>query len=459
MGDIIRVIVALLMIVSILIIVQKKWYVPVGFMSIGIIVMIVLTIVTGTSVLPEEATSGNAFVDCFETISNAITQSLGSTGLVIMVVMGYVGYMTKIKAAELFSIVLGKPLRHLKHKEILIVATFAITVIVKLAIPSGVSEVTLLLATVYPILLAVGITNATAAATFLVAINMSIWGPANTLALTALSAAGLDNYSLPVYFVTKEVLPIVCMAIVGTIACIIVNKYFDKKECIEVKTSDLPELKGAKELGIPTFYAIFPVMPVVLIIIFSPIIQSYVTMSVVAANFLCFLIVTVIEGIRKHSITEALNDDKAMFEGMGNAFTRIVSVLIGINVFSTALRAVGGLNILAKAFTNIGGTPTMIAIMGAVALFILLVIGSSISGTLPIFCSLYPAFATSENELVNMVRITIFGGVGGALTPIAPTTLVVSEACDVPITRLMKRTLVPAVCCLITEIIVCVLIG
>lgn len=457
MGDAIRILVTLVMIAMILIIVARKYYTATAFLGIGFVVLLVTTLITGQSAIAEGG-SGNAVVDVFEVMANAITTSLGSTGLVIMVVMGYVGYMTHVKAAELFSIVVARPLRKIKHSEILIFATFVLVVIVKLAIPSSSSEVSLLIATVFPVLIAVGISKETSASLLMVATAI-VWGPSNTLALTAFNGAGLENISIPVYFVTKEILPVICMIVVGTIVFILVNKYFDKKEGVLVSRSELPELKDVKELGIPKFYAVFPVLPVLLVIVFSPIVQQYITISVVAANFMSFLLVMIIEIIRKRNIRRTFEDSKALFEGMGKAFVSVVSILIGINVFSAALNQVGGLKILAGAFAGAGGGTITIAVIGAIAAFILIGIGSSISGTLPLFSSLYAAFAASEGELVNMVRILIFGGsLASAVNPIAPTTMIVSGGCNVPITTIIKRTIIPALACLLTEIIVCILI-
>ena len=441
MGDAIRILVTLVMIAMILIIVARKYYTATAFLGIGFVVLLVTTLITGQSAIAEGG-SGNAVVDVFEVMANAITTSLGSTGLVIMVVMGYVGYMTHVKAAELFSIVVARPLRKIKHSEILIFATFVLVVIVKLAIPSSSSEVSLLIATVFPVLIAVGISKETSASLLMVATAI-VWGPSNTLALTAFNGAGLENISIPVYFVTKEILPVICMIVVGTIVFILVNKYFDKKEGVLVSRSELPELKDVKELGIPKFYAVFPVLPVLLVIVFSPIVQQYITISVVAANFMSFLLVMIIEIIRKRNIRRTFEDSKALFEGMGKAFVSVV----------------GCLKILAGALAGAGGRTITIAVIGAIAAFILIGIGSSISGTLPLFSSLYAAFAASEGELVNMVRILIFGGsLASAVNPIAPTTMIVSGGCNVPITTIIKRTIIPALACLLTEMIVCILI-
>ena len=56
-----------------------------------------------------------------------------------------------------------------------------------------------------------------------------------------------------------------------------------------------------------------------------------------------------------------------------------------------------------------------------------------------------------------MVRILIFGGsLASAVNPIAPTTMIVSGGCNVPITTIIKRTIIPALACLLTEMIVCI---
>lgn len=456
--DAIRVIATLLMIVAILIVVTKKFNVATSFLTIGFVALLIVTLATGQSVLPAENSSGNALIDIFEVMANAITTSLGSTGLVIMMVMGYVGYMKHIKASELFSIICARPLRKIKGTGILIFATFVLTVVVKLAIPSSSSEVTLLLATVFPILLAVGITKQTVAAALLVASSL-VWGPANTLALTAFNGAGLENVSIPVYFVTKEVLPVICMVVVGSIVFILVNRYFDKKEGVLVDKENLPELPDPSSLGIPKFYALFPVLPVILIILMSPIVQKHVTISVLAANFLSFIIVLCVELIRKRNFKQVFDDSQALYKGMGQAFVSVVAILMGVNVFSTAMNSIGGLKVLANLLAGGGSGTIMIAVVGAFASFLLVGVGSSISGTLPLFSSLYASFAATQAELINMCRILIFGAsLGSVMNPVSPTMMILSGGCDVPITNIIKRSIIPGLACVVTEIIVCILI-
>ena len=327
----------------------------------------------------------------------------------------------------------------------------------KLAIPSNSSEITLLIATVYPILIAVGISKETAAAAFLVSAGI-VWGPANTLAMSAFNAAGVTDISIPIYFVTKEALPVAIMTILSSIVFIFVNKYYDKKEGVMVDRADLPELQDASEFGIPKFYAIFPILPVIIIILLSPIVQNYVTISVIAANFACFVLMMVIEAIRKRDIRKAFDDSKSLFDGMGKAFVNVVANLIGIYVFSSAITAIGGLKILAASFAKLGGSNLIIAIVGASAAFILVAMGSSIGGTLPLFSSLYSGFA-SGNELVNMIRMLIFGGsLGSAINPVSPSIMIVSGSSGVPITTIVRRALIPAIACHIIQLVVCILI-
>lgn len=455
--DAIRVIAVLLMIAAVLVVVTKKFSVPTSFLSIGFIVMLVMTAVTGQSVL-SESVSGNPYIDIFEVMANAITSSLGSTGLVIMVVMGYVAYMKQIKASDLFSMLCARPLRKLKNNNILIFAVFVLTVVVKLAIPSSSSEVALLIATVFPIMLAVGISRQTVAAVLLVSSSI-VWGPSNTLALTAFNGAGLEDISIPVYFVTKEVIPVIGMTVVGAVVFIIVNRYFDKKEGVLADRDKLPELPDASQLGIPRFYAVFPLLPVILLIIFSPVIQKNVTISVVAANFLCFVLVLVIETIRKRKVKEVFDDSQALYKGMGQAFVNVVAILIGVNVFSAAMNAVGGLKVLANLLAGGGSGSTIIAVVGAVAGMLLVGVGSSISGTIPLFSSLYAGFVSSQAELINMCRMLIFGAsLGSVINPISPTMVIVTGGCDVPVTNVIKRSLIPRLACLLTEIIICILI-
>ncbi len=441
----------------ILVVVGKKFYVASSFLTLGFISLFLVTVITGQSVLGD-AGSGSIFIDIFEVMAKAVTTSLGTTGLVIMTVMGYVGYMNHIKASELFGIIVAKPLKKIKSPAVLIAGTFILAVVVKLAIPSSSSEVTLFLATIYPVLLAVGINKETAAAAFMCSMAY-VWGPSNTLAYTAFNAAGLTNISIPLYFATKEIIPMAAMLAVGIVVFVLVNKYFDRKDGVVVNVDELPALKDPKDLGVPVFYAIFPILPVLFVIIFSSLVLKNVTISVVAANFMAFFIAFFTEMIRNKNIKSVMDSSKSLFEGMGKAFVDVVAILVGVNVFSAALNNLGGLNILVNAFSKIGGSEMSIVVIGCIAAFVLVGIGSSISGILPLFASIFAQFATSETVLVNMVRMLVFsGGLGSGINPVAPTTMIVSGGCDVPITTIIKRSLLPMIASLVTVIVVCLLI-
>ena len=72
MGDAIRILVTLVMIAMILIIVARKYYTATAFLGIGFVVLLVTTLITGQSAIAEGG-SGNAVVDVFEVMANAIT--------------------------------------------------------------------------------------------------------------------------------------------------------------------------------------------------------------------------------------------------------------------------------------------------------------------------------------------------------------------------------------------------
>jgi DcuC family C4-dicarboxylate transporter len=375
-----------------------------------------------------------------------------------MTVMGYVGYMNSIKASDLFGIVCSSPLRKLKNPSVLVFATIVLTVIIKLAIPSSSSELTLLLATVFPVLLACGVSKPTAASALYFAIAY-VWGPSNTLAYTAFNGAGMKDLNIPLYFAQSEPLPIAAGVIIGGLVFVFMQKFWDKKDGLTVDLAELPPEKNYKELGIPGFYTIFPLMPVIFVIIFSPIFVKSITLSVVAANFLSFIIVFICECIRHKQLQATIENTKSFWKDMGTAFFNVVAILTGINTFSAGLNAIGGLPILAKMFTNLGGSPIAIAVIACVVALILVTIGSSISGTLPLFSSIFAQFATSATELTNMTRMLIFsGGLGSALNFVQPSAMILVGATQVPITTVVKRTLVPTIVTMIVMIVVCILV-
>lgn len=161
-------IIATLLLIALLVYGIVKQYNTVTLLFVlGLAALGVYTLVTGEAIV--ESTSGSRFIDLFEQINVIAKNQLQGTILVVMSVLAYVNYMSTLKASEIFALIVAEPLKKLKSPYLLAGLTIVFGACLKLVIPSAISMQSLLLATLYPVLLAVGVSKATAATALLLA--------------------------------------------------------------------------------------------------------------------------------------------------------------------------------------------------------------------------------------------------------------------------------------------------
>lgn len=93
-----------------------------------------------------------------------------------------------------------------------------------------------------------------------------------------------------------------------------VQRYYDRKntdvyaEAAAVKAADVP--------AVPKWYALFPVLPIALLIIFSKLVVTSVKLDTIAALFMVWVGVVIIEIIRYRDVKKIFKDAMAMFQAM-----------------------------------------------------------------------------------------------------------------------------------------------
>ena len=99
MSGIVSVLFALVMLVVLVWAIMKKFHPVMTLWVVGTIALIIVAIVNGTS--PTTASSGNVILDAFEYFKECCGSQFAGNALLIMSVMGYVGYMNYLKAGDL----------------------------------------------------------------------------------------------------------------------------------------------------------------------------------------------------------------------------------------------------------------------------------------------------------------------------------------------------------------------
>ena len=226
------------------------------------------------------------------------------------------------------------------------------------------------------------------------------------------------------------------------IAHYFVQRHYDRKnddvysEAAEVKASDAP--------AAPKWYAIFPVLPIVLLIIFSKLVVTSIKLDTISALF-----------IRTKSVKKVFKDAMAMFQSMGKMFAGIVALIICAEFFATGLKVSGLIDALINSAQGIGaGMGVMTVILTAIVSAVTFLTGSGV-GAYSSFASLAPDVAAglggSVAALVTPMQFA--SGMLRAMSPVAGVIIAVAGAAGISPMAVVRRTWIPMIAGMFTTII------
>ena len=247
----------------------------------------------------------------------------------IMSIGGFVAYIDKIGASKMLVKVAMKPLKLFK-KYPYIAASMVIPIgqVLFTAIPSAAGLGLLLMASLFPILVNLGVSKLSAVSVITAATAFGI-GPASAITASATSITNIDTI---VFFLEYQIPLVLPLSISMMITYYFVNKYFDKKDketIIEVEVTDKKEEKTENEA--PIIYAIIPILPIVLLIVFSKIfnfLPTPISLDTTTAMFISLFVAIVFELIRTKNIKEVMTSLQTFWNGMGNIFKTVVTLII-----------------------------------------------------------------------------------------------------------------------------------
>lgn len=342
------------------------------------------------------------------------------------------------------ALLAAKPLRKLKSPYIVVVLAMVIGAILKLFIPSHSGLITLLMATVYPILLAVGVNKATAASALVLGSAYDL-GPACPITGWSMLQEGFAEASSIARFFVNYQVPITIVVIVVTIILfLVVSKKADAEADISDEEIDTID---PSDLGIPTFYAIFPTIPLLLVLIFSDLIMKDITISVVAANIIGFLFAFIINFFfGKKSKVEEFNDSQKYWEGMGASFSNVVALIATASVFTAGLNLIGGTTVIINSLSTLGAGGMIVVIGAALIGFLTSVVTGSGLAAIYTVAPLLPAAAiAADMDMLSMLAPVITaGGLGRAVSPVCAAVIIAASISKVDITVLVRRNIIPA---------------
>lgn len=429
---------AILVIIAVGYFIVKKYQAQ-GVLLIGGAILLLGGILLNDSPVMAKSATGSLYLDIFSQLSKNFIKTSGSLGLAIMIVSAFAKYMDHIGASTALVKLSIKPLQKLNSPYIVLALSYVIGQILNVFIPSASGLGVLLMVTVYPIVVSLGVSSLAATAVIGTSACLDL-GPASGNAVLASKTAEMDA---ALYFANYQIPVAIATVIVITILHYFVNKKMDSKLEVAESKADLESKEEDKQ--VPKFYAFLPIIPLLIILMFSPLTGSSIKIGVVEAMFMSITLSMIIEGVRRRAFKSTLAELKIIFTAMGSQFANVITLIVAGEFFALGLTKIGVISALIDSTKSAGlGAQPMILVMTAIIVVSSILMGS---GNAPFFAfaALAPAVAASVdlNPIVMLMPMQLSAGIARSVSPITAVIVAVSGISGVSPFEVVKRTAIP----------------
>lgn len=429
---------AILVIIAVGYFIVKKYQAQ-GVLLIGGAILLLGGILLNDSPVMAKSATGSLYLDIFSQLSKNFIKTSGSLGLAIMIVSAFAKYMDHIGASTALVKLSIKPLQKLNSPYIVLALSYVIGQILNVFIPSASGLGVLLMVTVYPIVISLGVSSLAATAVIGTSACLDL-GPASGNAVLASKTAEMDA---ALYFANYQIPVAIATVIVITILHYFVNKKMDSKLEVAESKADLESKEEDKQ--VPKFYAFLPIIPLLIILMFSPLTGSSIKIGVVEAMFMSITLSMIIEGIRRRAFKSTLAELKIIFTAMGSQFANVITLIVAGEFFALGLTKIGVISALIDSTKSAGlGAQPMILVMTAIIVVSSILMGS---GNAPFFAfaALAPAVAASVdlNPIVMLMPMQLSAGIARSVSPITAVIVAVAGISGVSPFDVVKRTAIP----------------
>ncbi|SMB83479.1 C4-dicarboxylate transporter, DcuC family [Pasteurella testudinis DSM 23072] len=426
----------------------KKYKAQVVLLCGGIILMCFAVLFGLGEILPADKSTGWVGFDIFEFIKNVFSSRTADLGLMIMAVGGFARYMDHTGASKTLVKYSIKPLKNIKAPYLMLGFAYIIGQLLNIFIPSASGLGLLLMLTLFPILVNLGVSREGATAVIGTTACLDL-GPASGNAVLAAKTAEID---IAGYFVTYQIPLAVLTMLVIAVSHILVQKWFDSRQQTDNTIVSAAVNSYSEEETPPIIYILLPLLPLFLILTFSKLVIAGIRMNVVTAMLISLFTAMIFELIRKRDMKTVFADIQVFFDGMGKQFAVVITLIVAGETFAKGLTAIGAIDtIISGAQTSGFGIFTMTAVMVGIIALSAIVMGS---GNAPFFAfsALAPKVATSLGvpSVLMLLPMQLVAGIARSVSPITAVIVAVSGVANVSPFDVVKRTAIPMALALLT---------
>ncbi len=407
----------------------------------GLAMCIISLFALGNSIELKHPT-GNAGFDIIKLIDETFVNNISRAGLMIMTIGGYVAFMNHIEATQTLVRLSMKPLSFMRRFPMLAaVLTIPIGQMLFITTPSATGLGLLLVASIYPILTSLGVSRLTALS-MIAATTLFDQGPGSANTALAAQLIGINNVE---YFISHQLPLVIPTTIIVMITFCISNWYFDK-----YSPQDNGENVNVEAFSTtaPAFYALFPILPLILLVVFSPyvgLINPPIKLDTTTAMFASLFTTMLIHLLRIRHIKKVYESISAFWKGMGNVFGKVVTLIVASEIFSKGLIQLHFIDSLIQLSTGAGFSELTIVIVFSLIIFGAAVLMGSGNAAFFSFGPLMPGIATQLGipSYIMILPSQLASSMGRSASPIAGVIVAIAGVAGASPIELAKRNLVP----------------
>jgi DcuC family C4-dicarboxylate transporter len=408
----------------------------------GLFLMALTSLFGWGEVLPNNVKSTNVVIfDLFRYIQWLMGLRAGQLGLMIMALVGFAEYMSFIGADKVIVQQAIRPLSKVNNKHLLVFLAYIMGASLQLAIPSATALAVLLMVTLFPIMIGLGISRGTSAAVI-----------ASTLATTftpigvdAIRASAALNIDLMNYVINYQAPTSIVATLTIGVSHMFWQKHMDAKGGISTDNSQL--MQNKQEIGeeAPGVYVILPLLPIIFSVVFSGLAISFVKLDVTTIVLISMAIAMTFEKFRGRSLKEISDGFNVFMKGMGNAFTTVVFLLVSAGVFAYGIQSTGSIDLMVEGAKAAGMPYVLLTLLFCVVVGVASVVMGSGNAAFLSFVEIIPSVASSfgVNPASMMLPVQQVSAMGRAASPVAACVIVSASGAKLSVFEIVKRTAPP----------------
>jgi DcuC family C4-dicarboxylate transporter len=429
-----------------------KEYFPQTVLLIAGIALLLLSSSVNPNLPLDGQESERGLFKILDYIINQFSNTNAGVGLMIMTIGGFVAYMDKIGASEALVRVALKPLGILKKfPNFAAVAIIPIGQLIFICVPSAAGFGLLLMASVFPILVNLGVSRL-AAVSIITGCTSFCIGPSSVITASAVQIAQIET--LP-YFLYSQIPIAIILNVVLMVSYFFVNRHYNEKDkLMPIVVKNIEKTSNEAHW----IYAILPILPLILLLSFSGVFTLFpikLKVETTTAMLFSLFVGMLFELIRTKNIKAVFSSFKVFLDGMGDIFKSVVTLIIVAEIFANGLISMGFMDGLISISQNIGFGAVGIGIIMTIMIFLAALLMGSGNAAFFAFGPLIPNVAAKFGvpSTSILLPMNLSASMGRSISPIAGVLIATANVAGVPVMEIVKRNLIPVLSVLLTLLI------